>query len=49
MAGLIAFILGAFIVTFSAANQMGPLYCVPVAVGWYILLLNSSKKVRKRS
>ena len=48
MVGWIAFILGVSIVTLSAVGQMGHFFCVPVAFGWYVLLLNSSKKLRKQ-
>jgi len=44
MVGWVSFILGLFIVGIAAAKQLGHIYCVPVAVGWYILLLRSSKK-----
>lgn len=44
MVGWLAFILGLLIVVFAAAKQLGHMYCVPVAVGWYILLLRASKK-----
>jgi len=47
MVGWVAFILGLFIVGFAAAKQLGQIYCVPVAVGWYVLLLRSSKKKKR--
>ena len=49
MAGWIAFILGVFIVAFSATKQLGHLYCFPVALGWYVLILKGSKRAKKRS
>jgi hypothetical protein len=48
MVGWIAFILGVSIVGLSAIGKMGYFFCVPVAFGWYVLLLNSSKKLRKQ-
>lgn len=47
MVGWVVFILGLFIVGTAAAKQLGDIYCVPVAVGWYILLLRASKKKRQ--
>jgi hypothetical protein len=44
MVGWFVFILGLFLVAFAAVKQLGHIYCVPVAVGWYILLLRASKK-----
>ncbi len=49
MVGWLAFILGLLIVAFAAAKQLGHIYCVPVAVGWYILLLRASRKKRPDS
>jgi hypothetical protein len=44
MVGWSAFILGLILVAVAALKQWGHMYCVPVAVGWYILLLRASKK-----
>jgi hypothetical protein len=44
MVGWFAFILGLILVAVAALKQLGHIYCVPVAVGWYILLLRASKK-----
>jgi len=47
MVGWVVFILGLFIVGIAAAKQLGHVYCVPVAVGWYVLLLRASKKKKQ--
>ncbi len=47
MVGWVAFLLGLFIVGVAAAKQLGHIYCVPVAVGWYVLLLRASKKKKR--
>jgi hypothetical protein len=44
MVGWFVFILGVVLVAVAAVKQLGQIYCVPVAVGWYILLLQASKK-----
>ena len=47
MVGWLAFILGLIIVGVAAVKQLGHVYCAPVAVGWYILLLRASKKKKQ--
>jgi hypothetical protein len=49
MAGWIAFILGLFIVGIAAAKQMGHVYCLPVTVGWYVLLIQAGKREKKKT
>ncbi len=49
MVGWVAFILGLAIVCFAAAKGLGQIYCLPIAVAWYILLLRSIKKSKKKS
>ena len=44
MAGWTVFILGLLVVGFAAANQLGEIYCLPVCVGWYVLLLKASRR-----
>ena len=46
MVGWFTFIFGLILVALAAVKQLGHIYCVPVAVGWYILLLQASKKGR---
>jgi hypothetical protein len=47
--GWVAFILGLLIVGIAGANQLGAIYCLPVSVGWYILLLRASKREKQTS
>jgi hypothetical protein len=49
MVGWVAFILGLLIVGIAGANQLGAIYCLPVSVGWYILLLRASKRKKQTS
>jgi hypothetical protein len=49
MVGWVAFILGLLIVGIAGANQLGPIYCLPVSVAWYILLLRASKGKKQTS
>ena len=48
MVGWIAFILGLFIVCFAAAKGLGQIYCLMVAVAWYILLMRSINRAKKK-
>ena len=44
MVGFIVFVLGLTVVGIAAAAQLGEVYCLIVAVAWFIFLMNSSQK-----
>ena len=49
MVGWIVFILGLAIVVLAAYQQLGFIYCLPVAVAWYTLLMRAFYMKKKKA
>jgi len=47
MVGWTVFILGLAVVVLAAYQQLGFIYCVPVAIGWYTLLLRAINNAKR--
>ena len=47
MVGWIVFILGLAIIVMAAYQQLGFIYCLPVAIGWYTLLLRAVSNAKR--
>ena len=49
MVGWIVFILGLSIIVMAASQQLSFIYCLPVAVAWYTLLLRAFNMKKKKT